>query len=289
MGDLPFMVAGDSADVWARAGEFRLDARVGVPPDAFSADGQDWGLPVFRWDVMAQNDFEWMRARARREAELVRWCRVDHVVGLYRTFFRPGAQPAVGPGFFTPAEEPEQTRLGERNMNIFSHELRVVAEDLGIVPDFVRASLTRLSVPGYRVLRWEQDDGVFRDPARWPECSVATTGTHDTDSLADWYDALPDHERRALHAVPGCQGLGDRHDDGVRDGLLELVYRSPSELVLIPFPDVFGARDRVNVPGTVGGGNWTYRMPMTIDSLLSDRATSDRLLAMARRTGRLAD
>src|SRR5512144_3068616 len=78
MGDLPFMVAGDSADVWARSGEFRMDATVGVPPDAFSADGQDWGLPVYRWELMEQGDFEWMRLRARRVAELYGACRVDH-------------------------------------------------------------------------------------------------------------------------------------------------------------------------------------------------------------------
>ena len=82
------MVSGDSADVWARQDEFRLDVSVGVPPDAFSDDGQDWGLPAYRWDVFAERDFDWLRHRARRNADLYDGYRVDHLVGFYRTYFR---------------------------------------------------------------------------------------------------------------------------------------------------------------------------------------------------------
>ena len=106
-GDLPFMVSGDSADVWARQDEFRLDASVGVPPDAFSATGQDWGLPVYRWDVLAERDFDWLRNRARRNADLFDGYRVDHLVGFYRTYFRPhdGGEPR-----FVPDDEEAQLR-----------------------------------------------------------------------------------------------------------------------------------------------------------------------------------
>ena len=98
-GDLPFMVDGDSADVWARQDQFRLDASIGVPPDAFSATGQDWGMPVYRWEVVAAQDFRWLRERARRSADLFSGYRVDHLVGFYRTYGRPrgGGEP-----FFTP-------------------------------------------------------------------------------------------------------------------------------------------------------------------------------------------
>ena len=88
-GDLPFMVDGDSADVWARQDQFRLDASVGVPPDAFSATGQDWGMPVYRWDVIGAQDFRWLRERARRSADLYDGYRIDHLVGFYRTYARP--------------------------------------------------------------------------------------------------------------------------------------------------------------------------------------------------------
>ena len=88
-GDLPFMVDGDSADVWARQQQFHLDASVGAPPDAFSASGQDWGMPVYRWDAIAREDFHWLRERARRSADLYDGYRVDHLVGFYRTYGRP--------------------------------------------------------------------------------------------------------------------------------------------------------------------------------------------------------
>jgi len=288
MGDLPFRVAGDSADVWSRPGDFRLDARVGVPPDAFSATGQDWGLPVYRWDVMAREGYPWMAERARRSAELYGYYRVDHVVGLYRTYFRP---EGGGPAAFIPSEEPDQIRNGEAVMGLFSRGARVIAEDLGVVPPFVRASLERLKIPGYRVLRWEKDDQRFRDPATWPAVSVATTGTHDTESLADWFDALSDEERRAFLAIPGLQKLQARgaggYDDFARDEILELVYRSGSDLVLLPYQDLVGARERVNVPGTVEDTNWTYRVPADVATLPADGATVARLRQLAGRAGRI--
>jgi 4-alpha-glucanotransferase len=288
MGDLPFMVATDSADVWSRPFDFRLDARVGAPPDAFSATGQDWGLPVYRWDVMARGGHAWMAERARRSAELYGYYRVDHVVGLYRTYYRPGDG---GPPGFIPADEPAQVRNGEELMAILSKGARVVAEDLGVVPDFVRASLARCGIPGYRVLRWEKDGHAFRDPARWPALSVATTGTHDTESLADWYDALPPAGRHALLEIPGLSRLRtrapDRFDGGVRDELLELVYQSGSDLVLLPFPDAFGGRERVNVPGTVNEVNWSYRMAADAARLALDLSAAARLRALSERSGRL--
>jgi 4-alpha-glucanotransferase len=291
-GDLPFMVAGDSADVWARQGDFRLDARVGVPPDAFSATGQDWGLPVYRWDVMERNGFAWITERARRMADLYDLYRVDHVVGLYRTYYFPNDG---SPAAFIPADEPDQIANGERLLRLFSQGARVIAEDLGTVPDFVRLSLERLGIPGYRVLRWEKHweagGTAFRDPSRWPAVSVATTGTHDTDALADWYDGLADEERAELLALPQLAELRARapvrFDDGVRDALLALVYGSGSDLVLLPFQDALGARERVNVPGTVTDENWTYRMPVDLSTLAADAPTRQRLRDLAARTGRI--
>ncbi len=290
MGDLPFMVATDSADVWSRPFDFRLDARAGVPPDAFSADGQDWGLPVYRWDEMAKNGYAWIAARAARSSELYGAYRVDHVVGFYRSYFRPNDG---GPPGFVPGTEPAQILNGERVMAAFSKGARVIAEDLGTVPDFVRTSLTRLGIPGYRVLRWEKDDAVFRDPRKWPAVSLATTGTHDTDSLADWWETLPAAERKALLALPGLESIAKgataAFDDEVRDALLGLVSASGSDLLLLPFQDAVGARERVNVPGTVNDENWSYRIPALLSALLADQATTERLAALARRTGRLRE
>jgi 4-alpha-glucanotransferase len=282
MGDLPFMVGGDSADVWARAGEFERDLRLGVPPDAFSEEGQDWGLPVYRWDVIARGGFAWMHERARRAADLYQLYRVDHVVGLYRTFYRRPGEKVTGQ--FTPATEEQQTWLGEHVLEILrgGDRDRVIAEDLGVVPDFVRASLARIDVPGYRVLRWEKDGPVVRDPQSWPVRSLATTGTHDTESLLEWWDALPDAERDAFYAIPGI----DR-SVSVLDAMLDVVYRSPSELALFPLSDLLGTRERINVPGTVDDQNWTWRMPRTLSDLGADAETIARLRGLSTRSGRV--
>ena len=97
-GDFPFMVSGHSADVWSRQHQFRIDASVGVPPDAFSETGQDWGLPVYRWDAMRHDDYDWLRQRARRCTDLYDGFRVDHLVGFYRTYVRE----RDGHDYFTP-------------------------------------------------------------------------------------------------------------------------------------------------------------------------------------------
>ena len=278
-GDLSFGVALDSADVWARTSQFRLDATVGAPPDAFNADGQDWGLPPYRWDVMRDDGFTLLRARVRRAAELFSGCRLDHVVGYYRMFVRP---PDDSP-HFVPMTPAEQRALGEELLGVVTDaggHMVLLGEDLGVVPSFVRRSLTRLGIPGYRVLRWENDDGVFRDPRRYPPLSVATTGTHDTSTLATWWEEeLGDDARRALAEVPVFAALANASrmfTPAVHAALLDGLYAARSGLVLLPFQDAYGGRERINVPATVGPGNWSYRMPWTVEELASGAQESLR-------------
>ena len=281
-GDLPFMVSGDSADVWARQDEFRLDVSVGVPPDAFSEAGQDWGLPAYRWDVFAARDFDWLRHRGRRNADLYDGYRVDHLVGFYRTYFR---EPDGAAGF-TPPDESSQRALGERILDVFREPgSEIIAEDLGTVPDFVRESLARLQVPGYKVLRWErrwrEPGQPFNDPAGYDRLSVATSGTHDTEPMAIWWEQAPADERRAVLDIPSVRDrltaeererACERSDlqPSVRDALLESLYASGADLLLLPVQDVFGWRDRINQPATVGDDNWTWRMPWASDRLSAE-------------------
>ncbi|HEY0710419.1 MAG TPA: 4-alpha-glucanotransferase [Polyangia bacterium] len=285
MGDLPFTVASDSADVWANPKVFRPDLHVGTPPDDFAAEGQDWGLPAYDWNQLRRSEFAWIRARAARASVLFSGYRVDHVIGLYRTYVR---NTTDGQSSFWPAHEAAQIALGETLIRIMRTTAEVIAEDLGTVPPFLRPSLDRLSVPGYRVLRWEKDNGGFRDPATYPKLSVATNGTHDTDTTADWYDGLAADERALLTKVPGLETLADqpRFTDKVRDAVLAVLYRSPAQLVIEPFQHLLGHRDRVNVPGTVSDSNWSYRMPLTVEDLEKDAATSERLARLAQEYSR---
>jgi 4-alpha-glucanotransferase len=293
-GDFPFMVSGHSADVWARQHEFDIDASVGTPPDAFSATGQDWGLPAYRWDVVATGDFAWLRERARRSAELYDGFRIDHVIGFFRTYVR---KQGAAPGFW-PAEEAAQRAMGERLLTIFAESgATIIAEDLGTVPDFLRESLADRGVPGMKVLRWERDwnrDGQpFKDPESYPPISVATSGTHDTETTAEWWDRAELPERRALLSVSALRqtGLheGAPFSDQTRDALLDALFGSGSGLLILPVQDIFGWRDRVNVPALVSDRNWSWRLPGPVEDLLTDTGARERaafLQALARKHAR---
>jgi 4-alpha-glucanotransferase len=312
-GDLPFMISGNSPDVWARQHEFRVDGTVGVPPDAFSDTGQDWGLPPWRWEVMQANGFEWMRHRARRAAALYDGYRLDHLVGMYRIYVRP--HDAAVEAFFTPSEPEAQLRLGETLVTLFRDAgADLVAEDLGTVPDFVRESIARLGVPGFRVLRWERrwnDEGQpFIDPADYSEMSVATTGTHDTEALVEWWDELSAADRAAVLALPSvARNLGSLFDarslvrggtstadasaiafePHVRDALLQAALDSGSRLVELPLQDIFGWRDRINTPATVADTNWGWSIPWPVNTLVDAREPLERaatLLTWTRAAGR---
>jgi len=285
MGDLPFVVGVDSADVWARPWLFRTDVHVGSPPDEASPDGQDWGLPLYDWTALARDRYGWIRERAARAGQLFSLYRIDHAIGFYRTFYRSADGKLKG---FSPAEEHDQLRLGETLMRLMGQFGEVVAEDLGPVPPILRPSLERAGVPGYRVLRWEKEGDKYRDPSSWPESSVATNATHDTDTTAAWYDGLPADARERLRELPGMKALdvGRPFDEGARDLILRLIYSAPSTLSIVPFQDALGARQRINTPGTVGQANWSFRAEQTVDDLLADGATIERLAKLAAETGR---
>jgi 4-alpha-glucanotransferase len=296
-GDLPFMVDSHSADVWAHQHEFRLDASVGVPPDAFSATGQDWGMPAYDWDALAADDFRWLRERALRSAALYDGYRVDHLVGFYRTYSRPrgGGEPS-----FSPAHEHDQCALGERVLGIFRGPgSEIVAEDLGTVPDFVRESLQRLGIPGFKVLRWErewhQEGQPFRDPSHYPVVSVAIAGTHDTETAAAWWVRASPAEREAVLSLPILQQAGglslaaEPFVPVIRDVLLEALLASRSYVVIFPIQDLFGWTDRINEPATVGPENWTFRLPWPVDRLDEIPEVHERqltLFALTKKHGR---
>jgi 4-alpha-glucanotransferase len=301
-GDLPFMVSGDSADVWARQDEFRVDVSVGVPPDAFSETGQDWGLPAYRWDVFAARDFDWLRHRARRNADLYDGYRVDHLVGFYRTYFRD----RNGAAEFTPPDQPAQEQLGERVLAVLREPgPEIIAEDLGTVPDFVRASLARLNVPGYKVLRWErywhEPEQPFRDPADYPAVAVATSGTHDTEPITIWWENAPAEERAAVLAIGSVRRRLTAEDQdaarqrphlphAVREALLESLFASGADLLILPIQDVFGWRDRINQPATIGDNNWVWRLPWPCDRLSTEpeaMAVAGQLREWSMQHGRL--
>jgi len=324
MGDLPFMVDRDSADVWANRDEFRLDMSVGCPADQFDKDGQDWGLPPYHWQRMANDGFKWLRRRARYAGTLYDRFRVDHLVGFFRTYMRPydqrrGADGKLVPGVFDPPEAPSQKRHGEQVVGAMIASAaevgaRLIAEDLGSVPDYVAPVLKKLGAPGYRVLQWERVRTPagkpapavpdYVDPADYPAVSVACFGTHDTAPVAVWWRELGPADRAALLKLPGLRDMspkpgqeptsrpfGPEFTPEVHAALLRLLCGAGSDLVLLLLQDVLGTADRINVPGTVGPHNWTYRLPASADVMARDphvQAALGRLAAAIAATRRQA-
>jgi 4-alpha-glucanotransferase len=286
MGDLPFMVGTESADVWSRALQFRRSLSLGAPPDAYSAEGQDWGLPSYDWAAMEADGFTWVRTRIRHAARLYDRFRLDHVVGYFRQWVKP--MDGGKRGTFDPHDENEQEALGRRVLGVVLEELRgrpqvsaprAIAEDLGVIPPFVRRSLRELGMPGYRVLPWEkEDDGKYRDPGLFPENSVVSWSTHDTASIVGWWDELPPQDREQLaERARVAQGM----DDAARSlALLKDLYSARSVLALVLAQELLGTRERINTPATVGDHNWTWRLPRPIEELESEPEVLDRLGAI---------
>jgi 4-alpha-glucanotransferase len=177
-----------------------------------------------------------------------------------------------------PESESAQTQLGETLMQIMIETgADVSVEDLGTVPVFVRDSLARLGLPGYKVLRWEP-----LDPLMYPRLSVAMTGTHDTEPLAVWWETLKTTERRRF-------AFDGPFDAAVRDSILDKMFNAGSNLLLLPIQDIFGWRERINTPATISAGNWTYVLRWPVDRLADEEEAckrADRLAEWAHRSGR---
>ena len=290
-GDLPFVCGRDSADVWANQALFDFTSSAGAPPDDFSATGQAWGLPLYNWSAMRAANYRWWRERVRQARDLYDIFRIDHVVGLYRTYAIPVQEG--GTAGFVPADEREQQAQGEGLMRAILEEAgpyaSVVAEDLGTVPDWVRASLTNLRIPGYKIFRWEQRDGVYIEPRSYPALSVATTGTHDTDTLVEWWNGLTSSERAAVLRVIAPDGEQPPDWPEVHRSILRCLYESGSALAIVPIQDLFGWPDRINVPATLGADNWSYRLPMAtheLDGVADIRQQMQIVRSLVERSGR---
>jgi len=298
-GDEPFIIGQNSSDCWSHPALLRRDARLGVPPDDFAADGQDWGLPWFDFAAMEAEGYQWLKFRAEQAAGYYDLRRVDHAVGYFRQYLRDEKTPR---GRFLPDAEPQQASLGERNFKLLSSAAppppgqpsAIIAEDLGVIPAFVRGVLDALQLPGYKVMRWARDDGRYHDPRQYPALSLVTTGTHDSETLREWWVVSQPWEREAVcrtfPELNGFQPPPSEFTPRLHEALLRAALNSNSGLCVLPWQDVFGESERVNLPGTVSDANWTYRMKPEAETLTSREDTAraaawlKRLTAEGRRS-----
>jgi 4-alpha-glucanotransferase len=284
MGDLPFVVGTESADVWQHPDEYEVDASLGAPPDAFTPTGQDWGLPPYRWSALQKNNFDWLRARVRRAAALYDKFRLDHLIGLFRMYVVHGGDAQHGK--FEPAEESEQAANGKRNLGVMADEAKkagvhLIAEDLGVIPEFVHAVMRELHVPGYRVIPWERDfvKHFYRRPEDFPPESVATWSTHDTAPIGAMWKELQQWERDGLSDLIGV--ARNANEDDVWRAQMRSLCKAGSSLALVLAQEIVGDEARINLPGTVGPHNWAYRLPSTFDALTNDSRVANRMKILA--------
>ena len=323
MGDVPFGVSCYSADVYSHPDEFAIDWCGGAPPEPFFKDdlftqkwGQNWGIPLYRWDVMRSRGFSWWRQRIRSVRQIFHLFRIDHVLGFYRIYafpWRPvrnqeflplswdemvaktgGAFPQFYPRDDSNWENCEANRLeGEeylRTVLEVAGETRVVGEDLGTVPPYVRPSLRSLGVATFKIPQWENyEDGRSIPGSEYHRLSVATYATHDHKPLrALWQDALGqssdsvrEQAGQTLAKIAEFAGLSfsDRSIDFVRDfypRVMEALFHSESWIAILMMTDLLARRDRFNVPGTTASSNWSRRLPVTVSELETNRTIRRR-------------
>jgi len=281
VGDVPIFVAYQSADVWAHQELFELDPSghptevAGVPPDYFSATGQLWGNPLYRWPAHQENGFAWWVARMRHALNLFDLVRVDHFRGFADYWAIPAGAPNAIAGEWKPGPG---AALFEALLAAFK-ELPIIAEDLGLITDEVVALRDQFNLPGMRILQFAFGDDERNHflPHHYTANSVAYTGTHDNDTCLGWWQAATEHERHFAQSY--------LHTDGqdINWQMMSAISASAANAVIFPLQDVLGldGSNRMNMPGT-GSGNWEWRI--TRDHIAS--CDSARLAGLTNRDKR---
>lgn len=257
LGDLPFYIAPGGADVAAHPGFFRDDVVAGVPPDAFTDDGQLWGNPTYDWDAMRADGHRWWIARLARSAALHDGCRIDHFRAFESWWAVPRGSTTARDGEWREGPGGEVIDAARAELG----DLSLVAEDLGIITPAVHALLERLGLPGMRVLQFAfpgRHDNTHR-PEHHPERSVVYVGTHDNDTAVGWWASVGDDGRHAAREAADERGI---HDDAHPERMLmRLALASRARLAVVTAQDLLGlgSHARLNTPGRAEG-NWRWRL-----------------------------
>jgi 4-alpha-glucanotransferase len=258
-GDLPFYVDRNNVDVWWQRNLFAVDAGghplavAGVPPDYFNEDGQLWGNPLYDWDAMEQSGFRWWLERFGTQLARFDLLRIDHFRALESYWAIPAGAKTARLGEWHQSRGDELLTALRAELG----EIPLVAEDLGMITDEVRALRDRFEIPGMVVLHFAFDGSPDNPylPARHPRNAVVYTGTHDNDTTVGWYASLDPRQREIVHETLGV-GSAPR----VPDILIDAAYASNAALAIVPMQDLLACDSgaRMNTPGTVVG-NWRWR------------------------------
>jgi 4-alpha-glucanotransferase len=284
IGDIPIYVALDSADTWSLPDYFEFDEHcnptrvAGVPPDYFSATGQLWGNPIYRWDFMRMDRYSWWISRIKKTLGLVDVIRLDHFRGFESFWAIPAGRPDAIVGEWSPGPGIDFFNQVRQTLG----ELPLIAEDLGNITPQVIGLRLAAGIPGMKVLQFAFDG----DPTNWhlpynivPD-NIVYTGTHDNDTSLGWFTQLEEEEKTSLLDYLDCR------ETEVVEHFVRMAYAAPGNLCVIPMQDALGldSAHRMNTPGKKEG-NWKWRF--TKDMLSDGIEKMENLGTLARIYGRL--
>ena len=286
IGDVPIYVPYDSADVWSSPEYFQLNAELkpisvaGCPPDAFSEDGQLWGNPLYRWDVLEKDGFTWWLRRLAAAGELYDIVRMDHFRGLEAYWSVPYGDDTARGGEWIKGPGMKFINAVKKGLP----KLRMIAEDLGFLTQEVFDLRDESGFPGMKILGFAFDSREPSDylPHTYPKNCVCYTGPHDNMTTRQWFEtASDDAVAYATEYIPLTQ------EEGLTWGMIRTAMASVADLCIIPMQDLLdlGGEARMNFPGTQTDANWTWRS----DVSCMDPKLAEQLGAMTKLYGRLGN
>lgn len=264
IGDLPIYVSDDSADVWANPTLFDLDENLnavnvaGVPPDAFSSDGQLWGNPVYKWENHKKSDYTWWKNRFDAAFKMYDVVRIDHFRGFESFYSIPAGSPTAAYGKWLPGPGIEFFRA----LNLTDKDnFKIIAEDLGIITPEVKKLLNDCGYAGMKILQFAFNADIYSNdggylPHSIPENSIVYSGTHDNLPTARWWQNESEENRKFCLEYAGWDNA-----DNICDKIIGMAFATAAKLAIIPMQDwlSLGEESRMNCPSTKEG-NWQWRM-----------------------------
>jgi 4-alpha-glucanotransferase len=292
MGDIPILISRDSADVWLHRHLFDLNYSAGAPPDMYSADGQNWGFPIYNWEAIEAERYKWWIDRLQLAAHYYQIYRIDHIVGFFRIWSIPPGMTGKD-GHYIPTDPALWIDHGQKIMLMMLQNCSMlpIGEDLGNVPPTVRECLTALGICGTKLMRWEREweiDRSFTPLDTYLPTTMTTVSTHDSETLQLWWQNNP-AEAKDFAAFKGWtyqpvlsreyhrEILWDSHHSG------SLFHINPLQeyLALIPgltWPTL--EEERINIPGVYSDQNWGYRFRPTVEEIVNNQTLTHMLKEM---------